>query len=99
MTGWILRAILFFIVIRLIWRFLAGLIDGLTPGGARSRDAGSGQGGRAARDGKPASVPLVRDPVCGKYIVQSRALTGGRGDQVQYFCSEQCRDEFARRRA
>lgn len=94
MTGWILRVILFLVVVRLIWRFLAGLIDGLTPGGSESRGAGRGRG---ASGGGAASVPLVRDPVCGKYVVQSRALTGGRGDQLQYFCSEKCRDEFARR--
>jgi len=40
----------------------------------------------------------VRDPVCGTYIVRARALTAGTGDQTRYFCSEKCRDEYARRK-
>lgn len=101
MIGWILRLILFFIVIRVVWRFLSGLIDGLTPDAPAStrgsRGASGGGGGGGAGRGGVSSVPLVRDPVCGKYIVRERALTAGRADQIQYFCSEQCRDEFARR--
>jgi YHS domain-containing protein len=95
MIGWALRLILFLIVVRIIWRFLAGLIDGLTPESSRPRGARSGSGSRGG--GSTASVPLVRDPVCGKYVVPGRAITAGRADQIQYFCSEKCRDEYARR--
>jgi len=42
-------------------------------------------------------VPLVRDPVCGTYVVRARALTMGAGAETMYFCSEKCRDEYARR--
>lgn len=101
MIGWILRLILFLIVVRVIWRFLAGLIDGLTPDAPGSRGVRGGSrsasGSRAGSGGSTASVPLVRDPVCGKYVVPGRAIAAGRADQIQYFCSEQCRDEYARR--
>ena len=89
MIGWVLRLLLFLIVVRLVWRFLAGVIDGLTPPGAHSGSRGSGQ--------KKPSVPLVRDPVCGKYVVRERALALDAGKETQYFCSEHCRDEYARR--
>ena len=86
MIGWILRLLLFLIVVRLVWRFLAGVFDGL---GAPATNGSAG--------GKKKAVPLVRDPVCGTYVVRDRALTLVAGRQTQYFCSERCRDEFARR--
>ena len=42
------------------------------------------------------SDELVKDPVCGTYIVRERALTLDAGKQTQYFCSERCRDEYTR---
>jgi YHS domain-containing protein len=98
MTGWILRFILLLVVIRVIWRFLGGIIEGLSgDSSARSRVGQRGRGGASPVGGPgagAASVPLVRDPVCGTYVVRTKALTTGSGDQTQYFCSEKCRDEF-----
>jgi YHS domain-containing protein len=104
MIGWILRFILLMVVIRVIWKFLGGIIDGLSgdayarsQGGQRSRrgGVGVGPGGPGGPGGAgAASVPLVRDPVCGTYVVRAKALTAGSGDQTQYFCSEKCRDEY-----
>lgn len=95
MIGWVLRFILLMIVIRVIWRFLSGIIDGLSgdtsPRSRRGRTS-AGPGGSGAPGA--ASVPLVRDPVCGTYVVRTKALTSGSGDRMQYFCSEKCRDEF-----
>jgi YHS domain-containing protein len=101
MTGWILRIILLMVVIWVIFRFLGGIIDGLSGGEIRGRSRGSRRGRRGAGGpaggGGAASVPLVRDPVCGTYVVRAKALTVGNGDETQYFCSEKCRNEFARR--
>ncbi len=85
MIGWILRLLLFLIVVRLVWRFIAGVMDGMAP------PQNTGRGGS-----KKKSVPLVRDPVCGTYVVRDRALTLDAGKQTQYFCSERCRDEYTR---
>jgi len=95
MIGWVLRFILLMIVIRVIWRFLGGIIDGLS-GNSYPRPQGSQRGrGGAGPDGPgAASVPLVRDPVCGTYVIRAKALTVGHGDGTQYFCSEKCRDEY-----
>lgn len=38
---------------------------------------------------------LVRDPHCGTYLPESRAITAGRGAGVQHFCSAACRDAYA----
>lgn len=105
MISWVLRFILLMVVIRVIWRFLGGIIDGLSGDPyARSRGAqrsgvgpgGAGPGGAGPGGAGVASVPLVRDPICGTYVVRAKALTAGSGDQTQYFCSEKCRDQFRR---
>jgi YHS domain-containing protein len=79
--GWFLRFLLLLIIIRLLWRLAAGILEGL-----RSRDAVPERG-----------VTMVRDPVCGTFVVRNRALTGGQGDRVHYFCSETCRKAFEAR--
>jgi len=48
---------------------------------------------------QPSAVPLVRDPVCGTFVVPSRALTGGTGADTRFFCSENCRRTYEMKRA
>jgi YHS domain-containing protein len=81
MTGWILRIILLLIVVRLMWKFVRGVLEGA---------------GVFQQPHHP-SVGLVRDPVCGVFVVPSKALTAGNGAQTRYFCSEKCRTEWSRR--
>jgi YHS domain-containing protein len=82
MTRVILWIVLAIIVIRLVWRFFHAVMDG----------AG------VLRDGStPQAVKLVRDPVCGVFVVPSKALTSGSGDGTKYFCSEKCRKEWGSR--
>ena len=47
-----------------------------------------------APETQPRSVGLVRDPVCGVFVVPSKALTAVADGQTKYFCSEKCRAEF-----
>ncbi len=79
MLGWLLRLLLLVLVLRLAWRLLRMVL--LVEGG---------DGRRVHRGGT-----LVRDPVCGTFVVPSRALTARRGGVVHYFCSEACRRAFA----
>lgn len=79
--AWLLRVVLIVIVVRTIWRFLAGVVEGAM-----------GQPQVSAPEG----VPLVRDPVCGTYVVRARAVTLKHGDSVEYFCSDRCRRAYAR---
>ena len=81
MTGWIVRIILVIVVVRLLWRFVRAVLEG----------AGMLQTPRQP------SVGLVRDPVCGMFVVPSKALTVHDGPRTQYFCSEKCRTEWGRR--
>jgi YHS domain-containing protein len=81
MSGWILRIILILVIARLIWKFARGVLEGA--GIFRAPSHGS--------------VGLVRDPVCGVFVVPSKALTAGSGTETRYFCSERCRAEWGRR--
>ncbi|HJN45623.1 MAG: hypothetical protein CL477_12250 [Acidobacteria bacterium] len=77
--GWLIRFLVVMLLVRLVWKFLGGLVQGA-----------------ASRPQVPPAerVRLVRDPVCGTYIDQSRALTTRRRGEVHHFCSEDCRAAF-----
>jgi YHS domain-containing protein len=79
MAKLILWAILIVIVMRSVSRLLHGVLEG----------AGYTRGNRAQQ-----SVGLVRDPVCGVFVVPGRALSAGTGSATRYFCSENCRREW-----
>ena len=40
------------------------------------------------------SKKLVRDPICGMHIAEGLALTLRQGNELQYFCSADCRDQY-----
>ena len=76
----IIWLVLLIIVARLLWRFVRAVLDGA---------------GLLSGSAPPASVKLVRDPVCGVFVVPSQALTAGSGAATKYFCSEKCRRAWA----
>jgi YHS domain-containing protein len=88
LTRLALFVILAFFVARALWRLLDGIIEGAT-GGSR------GRGGQGPRRG----VQMVRDPVCGTFLVPDRALTLVDGRTQLFFCSDACRDTYRKRTA
>jgi YHS domain-containing protein len=103
--GWLLRLLFVFLLLRAAWRFLVGLVQGATgvrpgtagAGGARGQGGAHGASGARAAGGQ--AVPLVKDPVCGTYVVRDRAITAGGDGATQFFCSDRCRDEWMANRA
>jgi YHS domain-containing protein len=87
-----LRAILLILlttlVARAIWRIIDGILLGLSGQTAPSR-----QGSRAPARG----VQMVRDPVCGVYVVPNPGLVLTHGSTHVYFCSAECRDKYRAR--
>jgi hypothetical protein len=79
MLWWILRLLVILFVVRALVRLIAGVAQGL--------QAPSGQG-------RPTSTGLVRDPICGTFVVPARALALGSGSTRQFSCSERCREAF-----
>jgi hypothetical protein len=77
------RFILWSILLTLLVRSLSRLMHGILEGAGYTRDS---------RPQK--SVGLVRDPVCGVFVVPGQALTIGEGPSRRYFCSEKCRTDW-----
>ena len=75
---WIIRIIVILIILRILWRIIMGPM----------------RRPRHERKSGAASVPLVRDPVCGTYLLPDRAVKVGTGDKTLYFCSEACRAKY-----
>jgi len=78
MTGWIIRLLLLYFIIRAVSRLVRGIAEGM----------------RSPQVESPAAVPLARDPVCGTFVVPSQAVTAGTGAETRFFCSEKCRRAY-----
>jgi hypothetical protein len=74
------RVILWVVLMGLLLRSLVRLFQGVLEGAGYTRDSAAQR-----------SVGLVRDPVCGVFVVPGRALTAGEGSERRHFCSEKCR--------
>jgi YHS domain-containing protein len=83
--GFLLRVALFLILIAVVlrsaYRFLEGVIEGAT-------------GVSPAASRRQVASHMVKDPVCGTYVVQGRALTAVRGQQTAWFCSPRCQQAW-----
>jgi YHS domain-containing protein len=75
----VLRLLLVVFIIRGVLRLVRGIAEGM----------------QAPRPQRPSAVPLVRDPVCGTYVVRASAVTSGSGPQTRFFCSDNCRRAYA----
>ena len=79
---WIVRLVVLFLIVRLVVRRVSSAI------GQRHAPKPS------SRMPERAGGTLARDPQCGTYVPESRALVVGRGADAQYFCSSTCRDAW-----
>jgi YHS domain-containing protein len=81
--------LLFLFLARAVWRLVTGVVQGAS---------GGDQPTPAQRSTSHPAVKMVRDPVCGTYVVPGKALELARGRETLYFCSEKCRDEYFQKR-
>jgi hypothetical protein len=89
LIGWIIRILAVLLVIRLVLRFFAGIIRGLSP---------TAEPGKVKKTATREGGHLVRDPHCGTYVPVARALREGSGERAVYFCSDDCRRAWAGRK-
>ena len=82
MAKFILWAILILLLIRALSKLFRGVIEG----------AGYTRGQSPQQ-----RVNLVRDPICGVFVVPGQALTSGTGSETRHFCSERCRKEWVKK--
>jgi YHS domain-containing protein len=66
------------------WRLVDGIIDGV-------------RGPRPRHQAPQQSVSMVRDPVCGTFVLPERAVALVSGEARLFFCSDRCRDEYRSR--
>ena len=85
MLGRLLELVVLLLVLRAAWRIVGSMVAIST--GSRRRTVSR----------EPSPVKLVRDPVCGVFVVPSQALTSGTGTSTRYFCSEKCRQQWGKR--
>ena len=72
------------VVARAFWRLVDGILEGVT-------------GRRPGSQVPSRGVHMVRDPVCGTFVLPDQALTIGDGRAQLFFCSSTCRDKFLAR--
>ena len=79
---WLLRILVLILIVRLIIRGVSALT------------AGAGIRRGSARMPERAGGTLVRDPHCGTFIPERRALVIGAGADALHFCSAECREAW-----
>jgi YHS domain-containing protein len=77
----LLLLVLLILVARVFWRVVDSIIEGAT-----GRPPGSSHPQRSGL--------MVRDPVCGTFVLPERALSLPERDGRVYFCSESCREKY-----
>ena len=86
----LLWLILSVVVVRAAWRLIDGVMEGMSGQSSRPRQR---QGGGVPAQG----VQMVRDPVCGTFVLPSSALVVADGSRRVFFCSATCRDKYRAR--
>jgi hypothetical protein len=79
----LLRQVLLFVIILLAVRILRVVMQRYAVRRSRETETGPAQG-----------IHMVRDPVCGTFVVPDRAVVLAEGSQRVYFCSASCRDTY-----
>jgi hypothetical protein len=86
----LLRFVLFVVfavfVARAFWRLVDGIVEGIRGGSPRARVP-------------TRRVQMVRDPVCGTFLLPDHALTLVDGRARLFFCSDACRAKYQARTA
>ena len=75
-------------VARAFWRLVDGIVEGV-----------AGPRPRGRRRVPTRGVPMVRDPICGTFVLPDHALTIMDGRARVFFCSDTCRDKYQTRTA
>jgi YHS domain-containing protein len=84
LTRFILYVLIVLVLARALRRFFAGFAQGLGGRSAPSRRIDEG-------------VRMVRDPICGTFVIPAGALVLRDAAGVHHFCSDKCRDAFVAR--
>jgi uncharacterized protein len=81
------RFLVWTLLLLVVWRALRSLLAGII------------QGASAPPPPRPDRAPgkgelMVRDPVCGTFVLPSRAVSVHDRSGLHYFCSDRCRQAY-----
>ena len=80
------RILVWALFVLVVWRALRSLIAGIVKGASPPE---------APRGGPPEKGELmVRDPVCGTFVLPSRSVSLRDRNGTHHFCSDRCRQAF-----
>jgi hypothetical protein len=89
---WFLSLLVILLLLRLVLRFVFGLLQGLA---SPSETDGASSKGARTRGRAVGTSTLVRDPVCGTYIPREGAVTAIVRGETRHYCSDTCRAKDA----
>jgi YHS domain-containing protein len=80
------RYLIWAVLLLVVWRAVRRLLAGIAQGASTPRE-------------RPAASPgkgelMVRDPVCGTFVLPSRALAYRDKSGTHHFCSDTCRQAY-----
>ena len=83
------RFLIWALLLLVVWRALRSLLSGIVQGAS-------------APPPPPASPPekgelMVRDPVCGTFVLPSRSVSMRDRSGTHHFCSDRCRQAYQER--
>ena len=83
------RFLIWSLLLLVVWRALRSLFAGIVQGAS-------------APPPPPAAPPekgelMVRDPVCGTFVLPSRSVSERDRSGTHYFCSDRCRQAYQQR--
>lgn len=81
MLRFVLLLALSIVISRMFWRIVSSFREGVA-------------GGQRQPGASPRAVAMVRDPVCGTFVLPERAVMLVHGRERVSFCSDACRDKY-----
>jgi YHS domain-containing protein len=91
LTRFLIWAIFILVIFRTIGRLMRSISEGMS---GRPAPGGGGPGRSSNAPAPARGETMVRDPVCGTYVVPSRAVSAKGKDGTVYFCSDTCRQSY-----
>ena len=83
------RFLIWTLLLLVVWRALRSLFAGVIQGASSPPPAPPGPPEKGE--------VMVRDPVCGTFVLPSRAVSARDRGGTHHFCSDRCRQAYERR--
>lgn len=91
-----LRFLLLFLLAGFVYRAIGRLIGGVIDGATGRTGGPPDSRNRTTPREQATPARMVKDPVCGTFLVPGRGPSVQRDGDTVWFCSDRCRDAFRR---